>query len=244
LRQSGLMVLLLSGCGSAGETNGAPADQSSEVLGDGAVAADGAGLPLDAEVRDDGGAGTSKGSVTLTYYWVASQADYSGANDTVLCDKKGGALATVPLAFAKALALEGTGRLLDGRLLNVAGSCSCSSGMSTCYMVLDPAKYPWGLGVAGRALQPFRSIAVDRTYIPIGSRVYVPSFEGLTMPSSYGFVHDGCLSADDVGGHIIGAHIDWFVAEKANYRALDAALRLSSVTAYVDPSRCSKPAAP
>ena len=33
--------------------------------------------------------------------------------------------------------------------------------------------------------------------------------------------HDGCLRADDVGGGIIGMHIDWFVGVRDNYYVLD-----------------------
>ncbi len=186
----------------------------------------------------DGGLGTPKGQVVLTYYWVASQADYTGANDTILCDVSTQTLATVPLAFANALRIEGTGKLTDGRLLNIGGSCACPSGMTTCYIVLDPTKYPWGLGVMSRALKPFRSLAVDKNFIAITHSVYIPEFDGVQMPSSYGFLHDGCFTADDVGGGITGAHVDFFAAEKKNYQVLDAMLSLSSVTAYVDPARC------
>lgn len=182
--------------------------------------------------------GTPKGTVKLTYYWVARQADYTGANDTILCDVSAKTLATVPLAFANAIRLEGTGRLTDDRLLNVGGSCACPSGMTTCYIVLDPLKYPWGVGVQSRALKPFRSIAVDKAFVPIGAAIYLPQLDGVQMPSSYGFVHDGCLVADDVGGGINGAQFDFFAAEKANYLALDGMLKLSSVTAYQSPPRC------
>jgi 3D (Asp-Asp-Asp) domain-containing protein len=186
----------------------------------------------------DGGYGTAKGTVKLTYYWVTYESDYTGANDTILCDGSANTLAVVPLAFANALRIEGTGRLTDGRLLNVGSSCACPSGMTVCYYVPDPATYPWGVGAGSRALKPYRSIAVDKTFITLGHKVYVPELDGVQMPASYGFVHDGCLEADDVGGGITGAHIDFFVAQKANYLTLDGMLKLSSVTAFVDPPRC------
>jgi 3D (Asp-Asp-Asp) domain-containing protein len=204
---------------------------------DGATVGDGGGA-RDLAMRPDLGLGTSKGSVQLTYYWVTQQSDFTGANDTPLCDVSTNILATVPLAFANALKLEGTGKLTDGRLLNVGGSCACPSGMTTCYIVLDQTKYPWGVGVQSRPLVPFRSIAVDRSFIPYGTKVYIPEFDGVAMPSSYGFVHDGCVQADDTGGGIVGAHIDFFAAEKSNYTTLDRMLRLSSVTAYVASPRC------
>jgi 3D (Asp-Asp-Asp) domain-containing protein len=227
-RQALSLVLLLGGCGHESSV----VEDSLDML----VVPDAAGRSTDAAT--DAGLGTLKGSMVLTYYWVTMQADYTGPNDTVICDAKALSLATVPLAFAQALALEGTGRLSDGRLLNVSGACTCSSGMHTCYSVLDPLKYPFGEGVGSRALRPYRSIAVDRSFFAIGTKLYVPELLGEPMPQSYGFVHDGCLSADDVGGGITGAHIDWFVAEKANYRTLDAQLKLSQVAAYVNSPHC------
>ena len=182
--------------------------------------------------------GTLLEMVKLTYYWVTSQADYTGANNTILCDASAQTLATVPLAFANALRLEGTGRLVDGRLLNVGSSCQCPSGMTTCYVVLDQAKYPFGLGVQGRALDPYRSVAVDKSIIAIGTPLYVPAFDGLDTPGDYGFVHDGCVIAEDVGGGIDGAHIDFFVAEKKNYQSLNSTIGLSEVDLFVNPTRC------
>jgi 3D (Asp-Asp-Asp) domain-containing protein len=94
------------------------------------------------------------------------------------------------------------------------------------------------VGVQSRPLVPFRSIAVDKTFIPYGSKVYIPEFDGVQMPSSYGFVHDGCFEADDTGGGIVGAHVDFFAAEKQNYLTLDGMLKLSQVTTYVMSPRC------
>lgn len=230
-------VLAASACG--GEVV-APGDGGADGGGgalDLASSTDG-GTPVDLAPRADLGPGTLKGTVQLTYYWVTQQSDYSGANDTPICGVSANVLATVPLAFANALKLEGTGRLTDGRLLNVGGSCQCPSGMTTCYIVLDQTKYPWGVGVQSRPLVPFRSIAVDRNYIPYGAHVYVPEFDGVQMPSSSGFVHDGCLQADDTGGGIVGAHIDFFAAEKSNYTTLDRMLKLSNVTVYLASPRC------
>jgi 3D (Asp-Asp-Asp) domain-containing protein len=220
----------------AGCTPHAPADLDGgarDLAGsDGAAAADLAHPAI------DGGLGTLKGPAKLTYYYLAEQSDYSGANDTALCDVSTAVIATVPKAFADALAIEGSGKLTDGRVVNIGGNCACSSGMTTCYVVLDAAMYPWGVGVMSRALAPYRSIAVDPAFIAFGTKVYVPEFDGKTMPGSYGFVHDGCLVAADTGGAIVGAHIDFFVGQKSSYLTLDAMLNLTSVTTYVSPPRC------
>jgi 3D (Asp-Asp-Asp) domain-containing protein len=234
VRWSVLVALVLAACGGDIVTPGGDGGD----LPDGDVATADLGAPPDLAMRPDLGPGTLKGTVQLTYYWVTQEADFSGPDDTALCDVSTNVIAMVPLAFANALRLEGTGRLTDGRLLNVGGSCACSSGMTTCYIVLDQTRYPWGVGVQSRPLVPFRSVAVDRNYIPYGTRLYVRELDGVQMPSSYGFVHDGCVQADDTGGGITGAHIDFFAAEKSNYLTLDRMLRLSNVTVYTASPRC------
>ncbi|MCC6668860.1 MAG: hypothetical protein IT375_34260 [Polyangiaceae bacterium] len=182
--------------------------------------------------------GPSLGSFQLTYYWVTTEAEFTGAKDTNLYDKSCKLLATVAAKFAAALKIEGTGRLADGRLLNYSGSCSCPT--SPCYLVAD-TQHPWGYGVQNKALVPFRSFAVDKAVIPYGSKVYVPELDGVAVPgdSPWGsFVHDGCFSADDTGGAIIGKHVDWFVALKTHYVALDAKLSLAKITIHQGGARC------
>jgi 3D (Asp-Asp-Asp) domain-containing protein len=197
-------------------------------------ASDASGVPA----ADAGTPGASLGAFMLTYYWVTSEVDFSGALDTPLYDRSCAVLATVSSAFARALGVEGTGRLADGRVVNVDGACTCAS--PTCYVEVDAA-HPFGYGVGGRALVPFRSIAVDKSVIAYGSHLYIPELDGVTMPSGpghTGFVHDGCVSADDTGGGIIGRHVDFFSAEKAAYLTLDGALRLNQVTVRTGGTRC------
>jgi 3D (Asp-Asp-Asp) domain-containing protein len=200
----------------------------------GAAGASGAG-GVDASLPPPG---PPLGSFKLTYYWVTTEAEHTGAKSTALYDPACKVLATVSAGFASALKLEGTGRLSDGRLLNYDGPCACP--LTPCYFEAD-AQHPWGYGVQNRALTPFRSIAVDKDSIAIGTSVYVAELDGVSMPGdqSYGaFVHDGCVVADDVGGGISGAHIDFFAALKAHYQTLDAALGLQNVTLYAGGARC------
>jgi N-acetylmuramoyl-L-alanine amidase len=72
---------------------------------------------------------------------------------------------------------------------------------------------PFGEGVSGFMLVPYRTIAVDRSVIPIGSVVYIPEARGqvVTLPSGATAVHDGYFYAADVGGAIRGNHIDVFI---------------------------------
>ncbi len=84
----------------------------------------------------------------------------------------------------------------------------------------------FGIGVEVRGLTPFRSVAVDDRVIPIGTHIYVPDLDGVVMPGVPpwgGFVHDGCLVADDRGSAIGDQHLDFFVAAKVFYiSSLDA----------------------
>lgn len=183
-------------------------------------------------------AGPSLGTFDLTYYWVASEEDYPGTASEDLYDASCAVLETVTPGFADAIDLEGTGRLIDGRLLNVAGSCGCPR--SPCLLVAGPM-YPWGIGVQNRPLVPFRSIAVDRDVIPYGTTLYVPEFDAEMIPGDtpWGdFVHDGCVLAADTGGGIVDMHVDWFVGLRAAYRTLDLRLGLATVTVHEGGGRC------
>ncbi len=179
--------------------------------------------------------GPAIGSFQLTYYWLAAQADHGGAATETLYDPDCNALATVSPAFADALTLEGTGRLTDGRVLNYWNTCGCPN--SPCFFEVDE-DHPWGYGVQNRALQPFRSLAVDTDVIDIGDWVYVAELDGVTMPGDEGFVHDGCMVADDIGGGINGQHIDFFVGLRDHYLSLDGVLGLTQVTVHAPGDRC------
>jgi 3D (Asp-Asp-Asp) domain-containing protein len=184
--------------------------------------------------------GPSLGPFELTYYWVTAEDEFSGAADTAIYDEDASCavLAMVPAEFADSLDLEGTGRLADGRVINVDGSCSCPR--SPCYFEVD-VDHPWGYGVQNRALEPYRSFAVDRDVIEYGTPLWVVELDGVAVPGDPpwgGFVHDGCVIAADTGGSIIGAHVDWFVGLRASYQALDGALGLDEVTVHDGGARC------
>jgi 3D (Asp-Asp-Asp) domain-containing protein len=145
----------------------------------------------------------------------------AGIPDLVpLYDKKCGVLANVSRPFAAQLALQGTGRLRDGRLLNVTAKCTCPR--TPCFHVL-PSHRKWGMGGSGQPLEPFRTVAVDPRRVKLGSLLYIPVLDGVRMPGRSpvgGFVHDGCVVAGDTGGGIKGAQLDLFVARKAYVNGL------------------------
>jgi len=211
--------LVLGGCGSEREQT---PDASPQV---------------DAKPVDLGTPGAERGSFQLTYYWVTAEEDFTGTADTSIYDPSGALLDTVPAAFVSSLDTEGTGRLRDGRVLNVAGSCV---GHAHCYQAVD-AQHPWGVGVQDRALVPFRTIAVDPKVIPYGTPLYIPELDGVAMPGDAswgGFVHDGCVIAGDTGGAIVGMHIDFFAALHTDYAAIDHRLGLDHITIRDAGTRC------
>jgi 3D (Asp-Asp-Asp) domain-containing protein len=127
-------------------------------------------------------------------------------------------IAEVSREFASQLAVQGTGKLRDGRVLNIWGPCNCKR--SPCFKV---TRAQWGTAGTGRPLQPFRTVAVDPKVIKLGSWLYVPLLEGRTMPGRQpwgGYIHDGCVIADDTGGHISGQRIDLFVGRKGYFLGL------------------------
>lgn len=127
-------------------------------------------------------------------------------------------IAEVSREFASQLAVQGTGKLRDGRVLNIWGPCNCKR--SPCFKV---TRAQWGTAGTGRPLQPFRTVAVDPKVIKLGSWLYVPLLEGRTMPGRQpwgGYIHDGCVIADDTGGHISGQRIDLFVGRRGYFLGL------------------------
>lgn len=159
------------------------------------------------------------GRFKVTYYWLATERPGARRNAT-LYDRRCAPIARVSRSFVRRLTLEGTGRLADGRIVNVAHKCRCEQ-VKRCFMVLG--KRRWGLGVGGRPLVPFRSVAVDSSVVRISRTLYIPALDGAMMPGRPpfgGFVHDGCVIADDRGGGVRGRHLDIFLGRLRHYRSL------------------------
>ena len=83
----------------------------------------------------------------------------------------------------------------------------------------EAARGPFGTGVRGNILVPYRSIAVDNRQrpIPFGTVVYIPQARGkeVQLPSGDVVRHDGYFFAADTGGLIRGQHIDVFSGTNA-----------------------------
>jgi 3D (Asp-Asp-Asp) domain-containing protein len=187
-------------------------------------------------------AGPAKvGDFSLTFYYVIGEDEVGGGrkntsnidgmsdSDAILAattpmpqvalyDRSCEPIAQVTRSFAMQLQMQGTGRLRDGRTVNIWGACGCER--SPCFKVTGQK---WGTAGNGRPLSPFRTVAVDPSVVALGSLLYIPELEGVMMPGSApwgGFRHDGCVVADDTGGGIIGNKVDFFVGRRAHYHSL------------------------
>lgn len=173
-----------------------------------------------------------------TFYQIAREELHppkKGEKLVELRDGKGKTIARVSPAFRRALNMQGTAMLVDGRVLNVGRKVKGQRR----YVVLPRGHF--GLGVAGRTIQPYRSVALDfdllcerlagvagctrGNALPreardrgvsrknrrklVGMLLYLPAFKGVLMPG--GVTHDGFVCAVDVGGGIKFDRMDIFV---------------------------------
>lgn len=179
------------------------------------------------------------GRFRLRHYWIHEHDDAGedARRRFPIFDPDCRVIARVPGKVRRQMRREGTARLADGRLINLWGRCRC--GAFPCFTEVERTR-PWGLGVRGHHLSPFRSIAVDPRFVRIGTRVYVEELDGLRMPGEPplgGYVHDGCVTAADRGRGIRGNKIDFFVADREHFLAL-ARHRLRRVHLYRGVERC------
>lgn len=119
------------------------------------------------------------------------------------------------------LHLQGSG-YVDGQLIQYDGKSGgnrfdCSMFYSTS-KVSGLVKFKRGknaIGAAGVTLIPFKSVAVDPSVIKYGTKIFIPSLQGIDG-------HDGWVIAHDTGGAIKGNHIDFFVGahDSASWKEL------------------------
>jgi 3D (Asp-Asp-Asp) domain-containing protein len=239
LRRPFRCALLAATAAAAACVGDAPADPDPDGNANAPDAAGGGvDAVADAAAADAGAPGPALGGFRITFYWITTEEEFSGPDDTSIYDPECAVLAEVPAAFADSLRIEGTGRLEDGRVVNYDGACPCPT--TPCYHEVD-AEHPWGSGAGNRPLVPFRSVAVDPDVVPIGTSLWVEELDGLAMPGDPpwgGFIHDGCVLAADTGGSIDGMHIDFFAVLRDYYLELDGALGLDEVTVYEGGARC------
>lgn len=86
------------------------------------------------------------------------------------------------------------------------------------YVRFKKSDSPFGEGEEDFRLIPYRSVAVDKRVIPVGSVLYIPQARGipLYLPDGTKTTHDGYFFAADIGYGVEGTHIDVFLGITAN----------------------------
>jgi 3D (Asp-Asp-Asp) domain-containing protein len=169
---------------------------------------------------------TLLGEFIPTFYRILDESETvwsRGERTAQLLTPEGQLIARVTPAFRRQLDIEGSGRLRDGRIVNIADR------LREQYRYLLVRKAPFGLGAPGFQLIPYRTVAVDPRRIKIGTVLYVPSLAGIVLPS--GETHDGYCFAHDTGHGITGNRVDLFVGFEDDRD--NVLTRSGRVTSYV-----------
>jgi 3D (Asp-Asp-Asp) domain-containing protein len=152
--------------------------------------------------------GRYMGRFKVTYYWAVDEAEYPTSRSSPLYLADGQLLGRFSSAFVKAFRVEAAASLKDGRRISYLKRANRAS-------VVDRF-----LGSGGHKLTELKSIAVDPRLIPLGSVVYIPQAENVSIA---GQTLGGVFYAHDVGSAIKGKHIDIFVGRKQNMDAFTSA---------------------
>jgi 3D (Asp-Asp-Asp) domain-containing protein len=150
------------------------------------------------------------GKLRPSFYWAVIEKPDGLPRDQDVLDMEGNVLAKVSAPFMKRLKMEGTGRLMDGRVVNFKDRVKKSDGTLEIRWRICGPEAPYGFGLGDIPLVPFRSVAVDPTVIPIGSKIFIPAAKGAVLPN--GDVHDGVFTAVDIGDMIKDKKIDIFTS--------------------------------
>ena len=144
------------------------------------------------------------GRATVTFYYTLDESSlrFAGKASVDLRGPSGKVIARTTRRFRRALVMQGTGILRDGRTVFYYGKV----GGEHRFRLTSKSKY--GIGSTGCELVPFRTIAADAKFIPPRTRVYIPEMKGARLPD--GTIHDGMFVATD-RGHFKGARVDLFV---------------------------------
>lgn len=129
------------------------------------------------------------GSFDLTAYVLARELEFArGPEVEAPCGLKDTYYAE--FLFGSGVTMQGSGRARDGSIVHYAGE--------SCFEILDCPRT-----ASGRCATTGRTVAVDRSLIPLGSELLI---EGL-----------GRRWAEDTGGWILGHHIDVYYGEDLTY---------------------------
>lgn len=148
------------------------------------------------------------GKFKITYYWVVNEADYPQSRTTPLYTVDGKLVGRFSRSFVNDFKTESAARLRDGR---------CLSYLKRQNRVQIVDRF---LGHGGYTLTELKSIAVDPKVIPLGSKVYIPQFEGVSIN---GKQLNGVFYAHDIGSAVKGNHIDVFLGDRDYMQPLSSA---------------------
>jgi 3D (Asp-Asp-Asp) domain-containing protein len=165
-------------------------------------------------------AGRYLGKFKITFYWAVDESEYPQSKSSRLYLADGQLLGAFSQAFVRAFKVEAAAVLRDGRLISYLKRANRVE-------VVDRF-----LGSGGHRLTELRSVAVDPRIVPIGSRLYIPQADNVTVD---GRTMNGVFYANDVGSAVRGKHIDIFIGRRQNMDAFSAAgMRSSgSVDVYI-----------
>ena len=141
-------------------------------------------------------------TLRATFYMVALESDYPAGEEAAFRTRDGTVLHQASPKFLAAATLQGTAQLNDGRILIIDGREQGERRWR-----ISP--YGHAVGALGCKLVPFRSVAVDRRLVPLGSELMIEATRGIKLPN--GKVHDGVWYAADVGTAIRDDRVDLFV---------------------------------
>jgi 3D (Asp-Asp-Asp) domain-containing protein len=191
---------------------------------------------------------TSLGELSVRYGFLVLEADYSGADDTTLNDSSCDAITTVPEQFVLDLCQRYGGKLDSGQVVQPGEGCDCGfecfSGLPPiCFEALDAEAFPWGWSREKLAVDPLRSWAVDSAIAPLGALLYVPSWDGVSIPvvgDLGGFVHDGCFRVDDCGCTSVGTTAELFAGSSHMAASLASMVTPGTSTeVFLSEERCA-----
>ncbi len=149
------------------------------------------------------------GKFKVTFYYVIPEKNYAiGLKNTPIKNLDGEIISFVTKKYKELLDIEGTGLLIDGRVVNFSGIVNHEIRY---FVAIDS---PYGYGINSCKLNPFYSIAADPKVIKLGSKIYIKNVEGLVLPD--GNIHNGIFDVVDIGGAIKDKHIDIFVGMDDN----------------------------
>jgi 3D (Asp-Asp-Asp) domain-containing protein len=166
------------------------------------------------------GLGKYCGKFKVTFYWIVEEKDYSGKRDTPLYLENGKLLGYFPRKFVDDLKKESCAELNDGRKI---------SYLKKVNRVRIVNKY---LGYGGYIITPFKSVAIDTSIIPLGSKLYIPQLAKIDQAFFVANnLEDPCIVyAHDIGSLVKNYHIDFFVGYKRNLKLFkEAGIHSSSL---------------